>query len=259
MATYTATIHTSEDDSKGRSFQAVVLAAISADAWWDCGTSNGNLRPIFLVVGSSEGQLRPFVTNLRLGKKAEFERSAPIHYRAKLEYLKTAKVQGHYQRMDSGVTATMLYPEPFSVNPGMVDPNGISFLTLVRSEDLDPWPYGTEVIRSYAETYHDYREAPRELLKYTPYFIQQLDHRTRAPLLNDPDFFSLLFYALVSRGLAGIGSEDTYRRDFPALPGLYSVGLEQIGFAEVVGMRASHEDFEAVLKRVTAFFLNRKK
>ena len=54
------------DSQKGRQFRAVCLATIEADSLWDGGETAGDkIRPVWAAFAGSDGELRPFVANMR--------------------------------------------------------------------------------------------------------------------------------------------------------------------------------------------------
>lgn len=257
------------EKSKGRSFTFSVLGAVQADPWWASGSGGVNLRPAFLAIGASEGEIRAVVANLRMGKEAQFVGASPTRRDATLEFLKSHKHSLAFQRLRSGVVATFTAPDIFNVNPGMVEPSGIKFITMVTPKDLEvPWDKDAAfaTVCKYAD--QESAKAPyrydadvfwfKRFIPYAPYVIQQLDARSRAPLLADPSFYALLLYFMVREGMAGVSSADSWesRRVKGIMGSLYAYNMESLGFAPPMGVRCSHEDFEALLAKAATWFMN---
>lgn len=267
-----------EETGKGRQVSGQVLGYLVAGKWWPYGDGGNNIRPILMVVGSSEAQIRPLVANLKMGKRALLGGG----YRPeKLEFLKTSKIAVSYQRQPSGVIATLVAPDVFTQNPGMVDPSEIKFILLSDQKvliNLD-WNRASavEVVTAYRQHVIDSRPKPEydsyyyrsraveeptppdlflHYLDHTPLFGCYLDHRTRCPLIDDIRFLALLLYRCLDSGLA-VTPADGYRSEWGQSHDLKSVGLTKIGFAPVLGFRAQHEEFENILNETTLWFVTR--
>jgi hypothetical protein len=220
-----------EAGKKGRSFSAKCTALVVADSLWASG-SGDSMRPIWAQFVGSDAELRPFATNLKLGRKAE-----PTHGRPsacdRIEFLRSANYQVAWQRESEGTILTLFHPELFRLDPGMVDPEGATFVMLVprwwtAAQTLDP-------------------DAARASL-----FAAYLDRRTRCPLVNDVAFYVTLFAAALECGLARMPTDRSVKY---ARGPLAAEGLEQAGVDTVVVFSASHDELETFLaEQVGAYF-----
>ncbi len=278
-----------EDGEKGRAMHGHVLAYITADGV--NGGNTENLRPVFACVASSEAQIRPLIANLRMGKKAVFLHDNPTSREGKLEFLKSFKIGCSYQRCPSGVVATLVAPDVFTRNPGMVDPSGINFILAPESSVLQGLKWDrklamdavqaffnhlcgieknrqAEFDREFNEKYGygssrawvapDFHHEFMEYLDHTPLFAAYLDSRTRCPLIDDLRFMAVLLYRCMDLKLCG-GAMGRNRweddRKWGKLRSMTSQGLEMIHLAPALGMFTSHNDFETVLKEVSVWYL----
>jgi len=268
---------------KGRSFRATAVALATADGLWSPGGST--IRPVYATFAGTEQELKSFVANLRAGKKAEkasnYRRGSD---KERLEFLRTVKYHVAWQREAEGALVTVYHPELFSMDPGLIDPEGVRFCLFVPAD----WAAAQQLDRQSPVEHvtrlplalHDYQRESRdrlltreflEALVPTAYlFAVYLDRRTRCPLVADGRFYLQLLVAALDKGLASFpGSDLVYHRSYHRGWG-YQEGrgfdlefgerfrdalLEYIGLRHAIAFSASHPVFEAFLaEQVTTFF-----
>lgn len=251
-------------EGKGRSFNATMLASVEADLLWPGGlTSNDNIRPVWAMFAGSDQELRAFVANLQMGRKATFARTG---YRRgkeeRLEFLKSAGYQTIWQREEEGSIVTVFLPELFQMDPGMVDPIGIKFVLLPTRE----W-HSRQVVDVIPLTRHaarcGYEFTPEEVAELGPIaflFSSYVDRRTRCPLVADGRFYLQLMLACLKHELASFaGPADYYhQRDlaFGVHPRkqYFESHTQSVGLLPGIALHADHETFEGLLAREVASF-----
>ncbi len=256
-----------KEGQKGRSFSALYLAGIRADALWQGGQAETeNLRPVWCLIATTEAEVRPFMANLRLGRKAAFMPAAGGGYvskrdaQAKLELLKSARYRIELQRTAHGTAALAFLPDLFALDPGMVDPAGIKFCMLLEQAEVDrqaeEWSVTGAMDHLRRIKFHRFageQDRIRQLLPLAPCFAAYLDRRTRCPLLKDPRFYAQLLVRCLDIGMASLTKPPghTYHRD--AAWGVNTrldfetEGVEELGYAPALAFHAGHEDFERLL------------
>ncbi len=263
-----------KEGAKGRSFTATCVGIATADGLWE--TNGKTIRPVWAMFAGSDAELRPFVTNLRLGRKADrhSNHSSRGGDEERLEFLKSVGYQVTWQRETEGSIVTLFHPDLFRLDPGMVDPAGIQFVLLVPTD----WSEAQTVEVEAAVT-HVRALAPTvdpcflESLVPTAYlFAAFLDRRTRCPLVSDGRFYLQLLVASLDQGLASLaGNCARYNQDrrewghnsrhgFNVEVGgeRYSrESIETIGLRHAISFHASHEQFEAFLAEQVALFFER--
>lgn len=228
-------------EGKGRSFASTMVAHVLEKHLSPDG--NDAHRPIFLAFAGTENELRPFVANLRLGRKAE----AGYRGRQKYEVLKSAGYQCAWQRTPKGALVTLFAPDLFAFDPGMVDPKGVEFVILPARTWLKP--VDAPVPACVPEDKVDFVRA------LAPLFIAYLDRRTRCPLVPDPRFYVQVLANAIDQGMAGLAPQDTWRRGWGQVAHFEERGTEAIGLAPGLTFRASHETLETFLAdQVREFF-----
>src|SRR5690606_35338965 len=172
----------SDPTKKGRSLTAKCTCLVTADYIWDPGNSD-NIRPIWAQFIGSDAEMRPFATNLKLGRKAEQTGRAGRSSAGRLEFLRSANYQLAWQREPEGTILTVHNPDLFRLDPGMVDPAGATIVMLTPSWWLEAQTL--PVVDARASL-----------------FAAMLDRRTLCPLPADFDFYRLLLDASLVQGLA---------------------------------------------------------
>lgn len=262
-----------QQEGKGRSFSATCLATIEADRLWSGGGTD-NMRPVWSMFAGSEQELRPFVMNLRSGRKGVFIKSNGYTRSKdeKLEFLKSCGFETTWQREVEGSIATVFLPELFQMDPGMVEVAGANFIVLHTKEwanrqsiDINP------LVRHVRDMIPKNREGEpylpsdslAELVPSAFLFSAYLDRRTRCPLLSDARFYLQLLVACLTEGLASLprasGSYyNSYDRKEFGINGFFGFetqGLDDLGFATPIAFSAGHSEIERVLaEQVTLFF-----
>lgn len=243
---------------KGRSFQATLLAHVNADALWaGGGTATEVTRPVWMMLGGSDNELRPFVANLQTGRKADHPGGSKYQGTSRFEVLKSAGYHYAWQRTPVGTAVTIYLPDLFRLDPGMVDPKGIQFCLLPSSKWVTPPDPKAEAFLAKLKVPTD-DPAVLHALMLAPLFIAFLDRRTRCPLIPDPRFYALVLVQALTKGLASWSVNDHYgsrnwgeHRDLS----YREHSTTNVGYARGLVFKASHEDFEAFLaEQVKLFF-----
>lgn len=271
-------IQPSEKDTKGRAFQATCVAAATADNLWaeargrDPGST---MRAVWAMFAGTEQQLRPFVANLKSGRKAE---PAGDNWKGgdseRFEFLRSSGFQTYWQREAEGCLVTLYHPELFRLDPGLIDPVRIDFLLFVptewaRAQQVDLEASVRHVQPLVPNVPSDYLAS----LAVTSYlFAGYLDRRTRCPLFADGRFYLQLLVAALDQGLASVpGGDLKYNRGRGDVWGHNSahcfnvdtlgtsyherLGIGEIGFDHMISFSATHTVFERFLAdQVTLFF-----
>lgn len=269
-------IATERDSKKGSAFSAHLLASLEAGALWEAGrTDSGSRRPVLAVLGGSEQELRPFVANLRVGRKAAFLDDKTNYGRQRgetLEFLKSAGYHLAFQRSPHGLLCTAFLPALFR-DAGLVDPWGASFVVLPPATYLAAHGLSADAVKRAADAgmARDARqerldpdlrlattsEEYRALVPLACLAATELDRRVRMPLPPDPAFAVCLLLALAERGL--LVPTDAPRMSFATTAqsrlGVSAYGLAECGFARGVVVHASHADLEPlVAAEISAHF-----
>lgn len=225
-----------QKEGKGRSFRATLVSYVESIAVAPRG--NDAIRPVFLALAGTDNELRPFVANLRTGKKAE----CGYKGREKYEVLKSSGYQCTWQRTPKGSLVTLFAPDLFALDPGMVDPKGVSFILLPARSWLRP--SSVEVPDYVPEDRAD------DVRALAPLFIAYLDRRTRCPLIPDPKFYAQVLASALNEGLASWSCDSRSR--WQRLWGEHDAGFEEydtadVGLAPGVSFRADHATLEEFL------------
>jgi len=258
-------------ESKGRAFRAFHLAHLKADALWEGGmTETEAIRPVWLMVGGSETEIRPFVTNLMLGKKADM----PGRFRSegkRFELLKSAGYQYIWQRIpekgpdgrvDVKAIVMAFLPDLFRMDLGMVDPEGVNFCLLPTNEwvgqsTIDPNPSVVHVRTAFGKVGIPIPDDDlRQLVPTAILFCAFLDRRTRCPLIADTCFYLQLFCSALAQGIAGWTRGDAHNT-WGRHANLYleEVGIEDVRIGLGVACKATHGELETFLaEQVKIYF-----
>jgi hypothetical protein len=259
-----------QTEGKGRSFTAMCLASVEADRLWDGGqTDTDEQRPVWAMFANSEQELRPFMMNLKTGRKADIGKSNYSYRRKtdKMNFLRSAGYTVTWQREVEGSVATIFLPDLFQMDPGMVDPSGASFVVLptvewAKAQRIEVGPL-VQHVRHRVPL--DYDRKPSlsddDLANLVPtsfLFAAYLDRRTRCPLLSDARFYVQLMLACLKSGLASFSSTRShYNQEFGVHSafGFSTIGTEDFGFSRGVAFQATHTEIERVLaEQITIFF-----
>jgi hypothetical protein len=251
-------------NGKGRSFSGYLAAHITADGMWYGGeATTDNQRPVWAVVVASEAESRPLVANLRMGKKAVFvpQNTYSRSRKDRMEFLKSSKFSGLTQRFPDGVATTLYLHDLFTLDPGMVEPDGIKFILALGRDEVTRQVWDREGALAHMAAW---LKAPlpkhaEAVLDLAPYFAAYLDRRSRAPWPADTRFYAMLLYTCLARGLASLDGDTSGYHNTPwgvhARFRLTTEGLDTLGFMPAVAFSASHEDFAALLAEIiTSYF-----
>lgn len=244
-----------EVEGKGRTFSANCLAYIEADSLWDNGSSE-DIRPVWSVFANSENELRPFITNLTLGKKAVFESSGYRRKAEKLALLKSVKYRSLVQKETEGNICTLFLADLFRLDPGFVDPNYAKFLIIPTKEwclaqNIKSRPildhiesiYKPEVLASLDLDF-DY------LIPMSYLFCAYLDRRIRCPLVSEGRFYLQVLLACLDNRLASFPDGNYYHRKFGEnFSNFKTYGLDDLGFTSGIAFSADHVSIEELLSQ----------
>lgn len=258
-------VYIAPHEGKGRTFQALLLASLEANALWPGGqTSNEDTRPVWAMFAGSDPELRAFTANLLTGRKALFGQADGYRPKRqqKLELLKSAGYQYAWQRESEGSVVTAFLPDLFRLDPGMVDPAGARFVCLpakawCHAQAIDTAP----LVEHMADL--GCTMSASQLVALAPLaflFAAYLDRRTRCPLVADGRFYLQLLVACLRDGLASwpAGDRDRYRDPPFGVHGRFALREEstsEVGLERPVAFEAGHQDLERVLAaEVQRFF-----
>lgn len=247
-------------EGKGRSFCGVLLSYIEADAWWASGSAKDVIRPVWAAFAASEGESRPFVANLRLGRLARPNAKTKS---GAIELMRSADYEFLTQKLDGVVATTVYLPELFAHDPGMVDPTGIKFIIAIPEAWEAEHAAAVNPADAAAATLHvarlRYAGAPDRaglaaLIPAATLFNSFLDRRTRCPLIPDLRFQLQIFIAALTEGVAQFPSDSDNRYRWSEQEWgskgqfkLQATGLAEARIARVVGMNCPHERLEKFL------------
>lgn len=254
-------------EGKGRSFSALCLASVEADSLWDGGQTNlDEKRPVWAMFAGSEQELRPFMANLRTGRRIEFPL---ITYgrNKRMSFLKSAKHAISWQREVEGTAATVYLPDLFQMDPGMVDPAGAAFVVLPtdawsKSQVIDLAPL-VQHVKPLVPLGYDREpvltdDAIAEMIPLAFLFAAYLDRRTRCPLLADGRFYLQLMLACLAEGLASMPSTTTssYSSQWGIQHrfGFSTSGTEELGISQGIAFKAEHPAIDKILAEQVALF-----
>lgn len=217
----------SGDKGKGRSFQGVLLGYITAPQVVT-GGSWGEHRPIWGLFAASPGEAKPFGANLRLGRKAGVGNgSKTMQFMAKLGYRLDMQTSEH------GAVLCLYLPELFTVDPGMVNPDGVLFCLLVERAGALAASWDRAAVQAHLQRLGRALDEDRLLL--VPYFASYLNRYSRLPLPRDMRFYAQLLAVLAREGGAGWPGYGTGASE------IQSEGLDSLGILPPLLVNAKHE------------------
>ena len=252
-------------EGKGRSFKALCLASVEADLLWSGGqTETLELRPVWAMFAGSEQELRPFMANLRTGRRLDMGSSSYRRKADRMTFLRSAGYTVTWQREPEGSVATVYLSDLFEMDPGMIDPEGAAFLLLptvawASAQKIDIAPL-IQHVKPLIKGYNLSDEYLAEMVPSAFLFAAYLDRRTRCPILADGRFYLQLMLACLAQGLASLPSDDLYnlyRSEFGVHKrfGIKTTDTESVGLSRGIAFKASHAEIELLLaEQVTLFF-----
>lgn len=265
------------EEGKGRSFQATCVAVVTADALFPEAKTDARtrpVRPVWAMFAGTDSELRAFMTNLRMGRKAQEPGYGKKGDSDRLEFLRSVGFLTCWQREPEGCLATIYHPELFRLDPGMVDPTGLRFVLMVPADWSDAQRVDVKAaVRHVQRLYPRADEGLLASLVPTAYlFAAYLDRRTRCPLVADGRFYLQLLVAALDTKLASLpGANPKYHVDrsewgharhhgFDAeVGGGYRETLDAVGIRHAISFIATHETFDPFLAaQVAIFFQNAK-
>lgn len=235
--------------AKGRSFRATLVSYVEARSLVPRG--NDTTRPVHMTLAGTENELRPFVANLRTGKKAE--ESGRGRRGEKFEVLKSAGYQVTWQRAGAlGSLVTLFAPDLFCLDPGMVDPKGVNFILLPAKRWLAA-PDASIPVPDFVP-----EERVNDVRSLAALFIAYLDRRTRCPLIPDPRFYVQVLAHALNEGLAQWPRDaKSYALTWAEGSTFEAYGIEEAGFGPGLFFQSSHETLETFLaEQVRSYFDN---
>lgn len=220
---YTLTIepktNPDQPERKSRIFRVVKLAHVSCNALWAGGEADtDDVRPVWLMLTGTPTELRPFLANLRMGKRADlgvlgeskgYSRSKPTRF----GLLKSAGYQFTTQQLSTGEAVVTAYlPDVLRLDPGMIDPERVSFLALPpqwwvvrqRSQLRGDQVLCAQILRHLSHLTLPVALSPDERLDLVPeamYVAAYLEQRTRRPMPSAPAFALQLLLAGLQAGI----------------------------------------------------------
>lgn len=253
-------------EGKTRSFEAVLLGHVTANALWDGGVSGKAHRPVWAQFAASDGACMPFLANIRTGRKVVEGRSTEY------EFLKSAGYHFLSHRVHGGSLITAYLPDLFRADPGMVDPGRVAFVMMPsqawiteQSKHLDfdaaiahasklwePRDLGIIAYRRWGEpepdTRPEFESKIRELLPLASLFCLYLDRRTRCPIIPDMRFQLQVLVSALSNNLAAFPGDGYYDEWGKYRPfGFRAEVDDRLGYASAIACRAFHDQIEALL------------
>ncbi|MEI8167138.1 MAG: hypothetical protein WCG26_12200 [Chloroflexales bacterium] len=228
---YYLTIETKRDDDtneqaaqrKGRSFRAVKLAHITADAFWSGGEAkDDDVRPVWISLAGTPRELQAFVMNLRSGRKADlsvagksdYSRTKPTRY----ALLRSAGYVYDTQVIDETASVVTAYlPDLVQRDPGMLDPERCRFVCLTpvwwheaQGTALRETPAREAGILSHLRSLPvTVALSDAEALSLVPLaarVVSYIEARTRRPIPTDLAFSLQLFIAGLAHGILSMSA-----------------------------------------------------
>lgn len=251
---------------KTRRFSAILLGYITADLMWEGGSAKtDDDRPIYLAVAGPPTTLNPFLANLRSGRKAVIDNKNYSRTQERIQCLKSAGYETTTTTVGRDSVATLMLPELFAVDPGMIDPHVCRFLSIPpawwTSEQFHSLLSDQNMVNAIIAHARSLglmsdgrdrllpiprQQSAEEILRLIPlatHFALCLDRRTRRPIITDPRFFLQLFVSALHHGLASVPGWSGY----PAwghqewAKGFKMVGTNEMGFSAGVMFTAQHQ------------------
>lgn len=256
---------------KGRIFSGSLLGYIRSLDLCPQDTMGDLVRPILLMTAASIGQDRPFHANLSLGEVADSSSDTPNApssptFLGRVQTLKSLKYSRIRQVCSTGVVVTSYLPYVFDIDPGMVDPDKISFCVAPPVDWLEGL-YRATNLHDLIEPSRGYvqrkwlvsipYERMRIIVGTAPMVSMFLDHRSKAPILKDLWFQVLLFLNLLGEGQARIATGgNRYWNDskWGESPRFVCHHPEAMKISCAVQMIGTHETFEDTLGKTLAEF-----
>ena len=247
-------------EGKGRTFRANLLSYATARGIMDC--DRIKVRPIWMMLAGSDSELRPFVANLRMGRKASAHTGYNRRGSETFEILKSANYRIFWQKTEAGAVATLYLPELFCSDPGMVDPEELSFCVLPTADFLVPNPEGlAHLERAMPFMGLNPAKINRREKHFDPSYIADLatvvaaflDRRTRCPLIPDRRFFAQFLMAALDGGIASLPRSYTHSSEWGCYRH-FMVDGSDVGLSKGVLFKASHKQVEDLLAKQVKFF-----
>jgi hypothetical protein len=275
---------------KTRSFSAIPLCYLaSPDYYGSTNSKNENIRPMFLMYGGSEAQVRAFTANLRTGRVAEI-REKNGHYtnvEGKIEILKRAGYRWITQKV-AGVNGangevttimTAYLPEFFSLEPALIDPDICKFMCLTPQwwieRELEVLRRDKKLIRELSDYIQiadwptKYNMSADELIGLVPqacYYFAYLSARTKVALPGAITFQLQVYLAALKTGVGRLfqaGNEDvssSWQWAYTLKGRNHKAhGLEKVGLPQAVITCSSQEALNQFLdQECAAYSLNQQ-
>jgi hypothetical protein len=253
----TLTITTDESGKKkGRSFSGEVFAYASCNALWEGSGSGSTLRPVVLIVGTSDEEAGPLLENLRAGERALMKGEPGPAAGATVELLRSAGYAFAPQRTEEGTILTAYLPSLFDFQPGLVDADGVRFVLLPAREDLAEMRVGAtehEVTRrclarlGVAMNEESFLDLSATALLWAVY----LDLRCELPIPPESDFRVEMYLAALHQGLASSAVPPGKTADFAPFEheafGFIAYIAPGVPVAPAVATKATHEELRTFL------------
>lgn len=204
------TIDTATNSNKGRSFTAKMVAH---SRFKRMEPETNNHRPTWAMFAGTETQLRPFVANLMLGRSASETRKGGTT----IEFLKSRGYKVIWQRLPSGMTATIYRQDVYMVDPGMADPVEISFSIIPTKEFLHPDAAVAQYLKdnigeAVLKKLNQYQMVCDcdYIAALAPSFAAFIDRRCLFPIIPDHRFYARLLVTMLGNRNASFGTKDSH-------------------------------------------------
>jgi len=222
-------IETQDADEKGRSFRAALIAYLS---WSGFRTGKrGTPTPLLAAVAGTEGELRPFVANLRSGATALRASEDTGPYQLCLGERPVHRC--FVQRIGPDLVATHFVPNLFSLDPPPGTPCQFVLAPPTR------W-----IARETERLAASGTEHPRQLA-LARYFVAFVDRRTEFPIPPYPELHRALYQAFARQDLL----HDESHRDVTAF------GFSALGYEEPIVVDAPKDQLETILRELISTHL----
>ena len=284
----------SESEKKSRSFGSFLASTIIADELWSGGeATTEHIRPVFLILTSTEQELRFFTTNLKCGNLASFPRRG---YGRKagdqLELLKTAGYKYIFQKnIDlQGASAVTIYlPQLIEPEPSCaIDGNSCKFVCLTpqawytqqlaKISDEQRIEYISFIRSAYTAINLSLDVIPDidiiNLLPIAARFSFYLDRRIPYPIIADMKFYLLLLFEFLRNKAASLvqtneSSSHYYQNSSTTDPWIWArnrtfssfeaESISDFGFLQPIACNIATKDLKDLLSSITYMFINGSK
>lgn len=267
---------------KTRQFSALCLGYINLPFLWESGYHKTETRPAYITVAGTAASLPPFLANFhKKGLRADLQpdggRASWNKNRNWFRCLKSANYALALQRDGADRQIGTLYqPSLFQVDPGMIDPKVVRFVSLPPQNWCEAEARALSHNDKTAVIQHAHRlsllsgqetlfgfvtpfTSEDDLLALIPqavHFGHCLDKRIKRPLIASFPFYFHLYLAALADGIASYWQRHSWEwathgwaSDF-----VQSKALE-LGFAAGAVVNCTHQEIDTFLEKEVARYL----